>query len=114
MRFFYEWKERGKEIEKLQALMAHAIADNAMMYAIKENRKLVELDKAPYTQKLAEEVVAKLSAAGYAAVVVNMDGFIVAVAPEGSGFDARELLKKHGAKGGGSANFARGKVEAKK
>lgn len=113
MRFFNEWKERGKEIEKLQALMAHAIADNAMIYAKKEGKTLVELTNAPYTQKLAEEVVAKLSAAGYAAVVINTDGFIVAVAPKGSVHNAVELLKKHGARGGGSPNFARGKVEKK-
>ena len=113
LRFFNEWKERGKEIEKLQALFSHAIADNAMIYAKKDGTKLIELDNAPYTQKLAEEVCAKLFAAGYAAVVSNSDGFIVAVAPEGSGQSAVELLKKHGAKGGGSETFARGKIEKK-
>lgn len=113
VRFFNEWKERGKEVEKLQGLMAHTIADNAMVYAKKEGRMLVELTNAPYTQKLAEEVCAKLSAAGYAAVVSNADGFIVAVAPKGSVESALELLKKHGAKGGGTAEFARGKVGKK-
>ncbi|VVC01443.1 Alanine--tRNA ligase [uncultured archaeon] len=113
LRFFNEWKERGKEIEKLQALMSHTIADNAMMYAKKEGKKLIELDKAPYTQKLAEEVCGKLSTAGFAAVISTNDGFVVAVAPEGSGQSALELLKKHGGKGGGSATFARGKAEKK-
>ena len=113
MRFFNEWKERGKELEKLQALMAHTIADNAMIYAKKEGKMLVELTNAPYTQKLAEEVAGKLSAAGYAAVISNADGFIVAVAPKGSVENALDLLKKHGAKGGGSAIFARGKKEKK-
>lgn len=113
MRFFNEWKKRGKELEKLQSLMAHTIADNAMVYAKKEGKKLVELDNAPYTQKLAEEVAGKLSAAGYAAVLSTTDGFIVAVAPKGSGQDALALLKKHGAKGGGSSEFARGKMEKK-
>ncbi len=113
LRFFNEWKERGKELEKLQALMSHTIADNAMVYAKKDGKKLVELTNAPYTQKLAEEVCAKLSAAGLSAVITTNDGFIVSVAPEGSGQSALELLKKHGGKGGGSANFARGKVEKK-
>ena len=111
MRFFNEWKERGKEIEKLSALLSHAIADNAMIYAMKDGRKLIELDNAPYTQKLAEEVCAKLSAQGLAAVISIMDGFIVAVAPKGSGSNALELIKKHGGKGGGSEQFARGKVQ---
>jgi alanyl-tRNA synthetase len=113
LRFFNEWKERGKELEKLQALMSHTIADNAMLYAKKEGKQLIELDKAPYPQKLAEEICAKLAAAGYSAVISTNDGFIVAVAPEGSQITAVELLKKHGGKGGGSATFARGKIEKK-
>lgn len=113
LRFFNEWKERGKELEKLTALMSHTIADNAMTYAKKEGKKLIELDKAPYSQKLAEEVAGKLSESGFAAVITTNDGFIVSVAPEKSGFDAMELLRKHGGKGGGSAAFARGKAEKK-
>ena len=113
MRFFNDWKERGKELERLQGLMAHTIADNAMIYAKKEGKMLIVLSKAPYSQKLAEEVCAKLSAAGYAAVISNTDGFIVAVAPKGSVENALELLKRHGGKGGGTAEFARGKMEKK-
>lgn len=111
MRFFSEWKERGKEIEKLQALLAQQISDSAAEKAKKAGKKLVEIKDAPYTQKLAEEVCAKLSAHGFAAVVSLSDGFIVAVAPKGSGFSALELLKLHGGKGGGSETFARGKVQ---
>ncbi|MCX6772301.1 MAG: alanine--tRNA ligase [Candidatus Micrarchaeota archaeon] len=113
MRFFNDWKERGKELEKLQGLMAHTIADNAMIYAKKEGKLLVELTKAPYSQKLAEEVAGKLASSGFAAVISNTDGYIVAVAPKGGSEDALALLKKHGGKGGGSAEFARGKVEKK-
>ncbi len=113
LRFFNEWKERGKEIEKLQSLLAHAISDNAQMYAKKEGKSLIELENAPYTQKLAEEICAKLSAAGFASVVSTLDGFIVAASPPGSVHSAVELLKSHGGKGGGSPQFARGKLGAK-
>ncbi|MFA5930654.1 MAG: alanine--tRNA ligase, partial [Candidatus Micrarchaeia archaeon] len=110
MRFFNEWKERGKEIEKLQALLAQQICDAEAAKAAAAGKKTVELLGAPYTQKLAEEVCSKLSAQGFAAVISISDGFIVAVAPKGSGMNAIELLKKHGGKGGGSEAFARGKV----
>ncbi len=111
MRFFNEWKERGKEIEKLQALLAQQISESAAERAKKAGKKLVEIKSAPYTQKLAEEVCAKLSVQGLAAVISISDGFIVAVAPKESGFNALELLKLHGAKGGGSETFARGKIQ---
>ena len=113
MRFFNEWKERGKEIGKLQAILALQISENAIEHAKKDGKKLVEILNAPYTQKLAEEICANLSAKGFSAAVSNAEGFIVAVAPEGSQTTAVELLKKHGGKGGGSAMFARGKVEKK-
>jgi len=110
IRFFNEWKERGKEVEKLQALLALQISDSEAAKASAAGRKTVELLGVPYTQKLAEEVCAKLSAQGLSAVISISDGFIVAVAPKGSGMNAIELLKKHGGKGGGSEMFARGKV----
>ena len=110
MRFFNEWKERGKEIEKLQALLAQQICDAEAGKAKAAGKNVVKLLGAPYTQKLAEEVCSKLSAQGLAAVISISDGFIVAVAPKGSGLSAIELLKKHGGKGGGSEAFARGKV----
>ena len=113
MRFFNEWKERGKEIEKLQALLAQQISDTEAEKAKAAGKKVVELLGVPYTQKLAEEVCAKLSAQNLAAVISISDGFIVAVAPKGSGMNAVELLKSHGGKGGGSPTFARGKVERK-
>jgi len=111
MRFFNEWKERGKEIEKLQALLAQQISETEAEKAKKAGKKVVELLGVPYTQKLAEEVCAKLSAQGLAAVISITDGFIVAVAPKESGMNALELLKSHGGKGGGSPQFARGKVQ---
>ena len=100
-----------KEIEKLQALLAQQISDAEAGKAKAAGKNVVEITGAPYTQKLAEEVCSKLSAQGLAAVISITDGFIVAVAPKGSGMNAIELLKSHGGKGGGSEAFARGKVQ---
>ncbi len=113
LRFFNEWKERGKELEKLQSLISQLVFEAEAQKAKKSGNNMVEILNAPYSQKLSEEIVGKLSAAGYCAAISNTDGFIVAAAPQGSGFDAIELLKKHGGRGGGSATFARGKVELK-
>ncbi|MFA6327910.1 MAG: alanine--tRNA ligase [Candidatus Micrarchaeia archaeon] len=110
MRFFNEWKERGKEVEKLQALLAQQISETEAAKAKAAGKNVVELLNAPYTQKLAEEICAKLSAQNLAAVVSVADGFIAAAAPKGSGMNAVELLKSHGGKGGGNEAFARGKV----
>jgi len=71
----------------------------------------VELLNVPYTQKLAEAVCGWLSDKGLASVISITDGLIVAAAPKGSNESALELLKKHGGRGGGSAEFARGKVD---
>jgi alanyl-tRNA synthetase len=111
LRFFNEWKERGKELEKLQSLLAQLVCETEAEKAKKAGKKTVELINSPYSQKLSEEIAGKLSAAGCAAVISNQDGFIVAVAPKASGLDALELLKKHGGRGGGSKEFARGKLE---
>jgi len=110
LRFFSEWKERGKELERLQAILSQKICEEEERKARMEGRKLVELLGTPYTQKLSEEICARLVEKGLAAAVSTSDGFVVAAAPKGSGFDARELLAKHGGKGGGSATFARGKA----
>lgn len=110
LRFFNEWKERGKEVEKLQSLLAQQISETEAEKAKKAGKKVVELLNVPYTQKLAEEVCAKLSAHNLASVISITDGFIVAAAPKESNQDALALLKSHGGKGGGSAQFARGKV----
>ncbi|MCX8194816.1 MAG: alanine--tRNA ligase [Candidatus Micrarchaeota archaeon] len=113
LRFFNEWKERGKEIEKLTSILAQKITQEESQKALGSGKKLIELLNTPYPQKLMEEICSRLSDSGLAAVLSNTEGFIVAVAPEKSGMNALELLQKHGAKGGGSATFARGKVEKK-
>ncbi|MCX8174759.1 MAG: alanine--tRNA ligase [Candidatus Micrarchaeota archaeon] len=111
LRFFNEWKERGKEIEKLQAILSETICEIEVEKAKKEGRKEIELLGKPYPQKLCEEIAGRLSKAGYAAVILTDEGFVVAAAPAGSRHSALELLKRHGAKGGGTAEFARGKVQ---
>ena len=113
MRFFNEWRERGKEIEKLQSLLAQQISETEAEKAKISGKGVVELIGVPYTQKLAEELCSKFSEKGLASVISITDGFIVAAAPKESKASALDLLKSHGGKGGGSPQFARGKVEKK-
>ncbi len=113
LRFFNEWKERGKEIEKLQAILSQQISESAIQQAKENKSSVVEILNAPYTPKLAEEICGKISSNGLCCVVCLQDGFIVASCPKGSKHSALELLKKHKAKGGGSTTFARGKVQKK-
>ena len=47
LRFFNEWKERGKEIEKLQALLCSQIVGSEAEKAKKAGRKIVELLNVP-------------------------------------------------------------------
>ncbi|MEM4634198.1 MAG: alanine--tRNA ligase-related protein, partial [Candidatus Anstonellaceae archaeon] len=110
LRFFSEWKERGKEIERLQAILSEQISQQEIVKAKKEGRSIIELIGVSYSQKLSEEICSRISKEGYCAVVQNSEGFIVAMAPLGSGQSALELIKKRGGKGGGSEQFARGKV----
>ncbi|MBM3229075.1 alanine--tRNA ligase [Candidatus Parvarchaeota archaeon] len=113
LRFFADWKERGKEVEKLQEVLAKQVSQQEAQNARKEGRKLVKLLGAPYPQKLAEEICNRLNSQGLAVLIVTSDGFVAAVAPAGSGHSAIELLKEQGAKGGGSALVARGRIEKK-
>jgi len=111
MRFFSEWKERGKEIERLQAILARQVCESEIAKAKAAGKKEIEILSAPYTQKLSEEIAGKLSSTGFASIIINSDGFTVAASPKASGISALELLKSHGAKGGGTQEFARGKIE---
>ncbi|MCX8198110.1 MAG: alanine--tRNA ligase [Candidatus Micrarchaeota archaeon] len=111
LRFFSEWKERGKEIEKLHAILSRQISESQVEKARREGKAAIEMLGVDYTQKLAEEVGVAIMEKGYPAVISTAEGFIVAVAPKGSGQSALELLRKHGGKGGGSEQFARGRVQ---
>ena len=118
-RFFEEWKERGKLLERAHGDIAEAAVHKLIREAkekfkdLKE-KKLVSVELSlslPLLEKVALEV-AKVD--GLAIIVWNKEGFVVAAANQKSVLDALQLLKEKGAKGGGNKSFARGKLEGGK
>jgi hypothetical protein len=57
-----------------------------------------------------DTAAAEINKAGLIAVLSNNEKFFVVAVPEGRKENALELLKSKGAKGGGSAQLARGKI----
>ncbi len=109
-RFFGEWKERGKQLEKAHEGIAEASVHKLIREAKEEKKELVSAElnlSPPLLEKVALEIAKH---EGFAAVIWNRDGFVVAACNKGSKADALELLKEKGAKGGGNMNFARGKI----
>ncbi|MFH1750261.1 MAG: alanine--tRNA ligase [Candidatus Micrarchaeota archaeon] len=115
-RFFDEWKERGKQLERAHADIAESTVKKLIHEAKEKAGKLEEKGpisaelglSLPLLEKVALEV-AKVD--GLAIIVWNKEGFVAAAVNAKSGLDALELLKAKGAKGGGNKNFARGKIE---
>lgn len=109
-RFFEEWKDRGKQVEKLQEILADNLAYRLIGEAKAKGETRVETS-APLDAKLAEKValtVAKQQ--GLTAIVRANEGFVVVACHPRSPESAVEVLKGLGAKGGGSKDFARGKA----
>ena len=109
-RIFEEWKERGKQLEKLEEELAGQMA---LGFAAKvvSTGGLVSEKSLPLSQKLLERLAIKISENPVlAAVVSNSSGDVVAACGEKSGRNAVDLLKQAGARGGGSEKFARGKI----
>jgi alanyl-tRNA synthetase len=114
-RFFDEWKERGKMLEKAHMELSEATVQKIVHEAKEKFRDLkekklvsVELNLSlPLLEKVALEV-ARVD--GLAIIVWNKEGFVVAATNQKSMLDALQLLKEKGAKGGGNKNFARGKI----
>lgn len=104
-KLFNDWKERGKQLEKLQEKAAAGLCSELCGEAKSE---LVEKEL-PLDAKLLEKIAIELAEKGVDAVLWNADGFIVATTAVNSKRDAVELLKKSNAKGGGRKEFARGK-----
>jgi len=109
-RFFEEWKERGKKIEKLQELLAENLAYRLLSEAKQKGQKRIETS-VPLETSLVEKLVLTLSKeAGVTAIVRGEAGFVAVACNSSSPDSALEVLKGLGAKGGGSKDFARGKV----
>ncbi|MCX8196922.1 MAG: alanine--tRNA ligase [Candidatus Micrarchaeota archaeon] len=110
MRFFSEWKEKSKELEKLQSLFATVVVENEIRKAKESQASRIQLLGTQFSQKLMEEMAAKFSESGYTAAISNQEGLIVVAAPAESNDNALEILKSFNAKGGGNKTFARGKI----
>ncbi|MFH0927019.1 MAG: alanine--tRNA ligase-related protein, partial [Candidatus Micrarchaeota archaeon] len=110
MRFFEEWKERGKKLAKLEESHSISVIREEIEKAKKEGRGTVELSSLAWESKTVDLAAKEIADAGLAAIVSNSEGFIACSTPEGSTLNALELLKSKGANGGGSAKIARGKL----
>ncbi len=109
-RFFEEWKERGKQLEKLSELTAKAVVAEEMAKAARSNSPLVELSRLPWSTKTADWAAGEIAKHGLISVLSTNEKFIVVAVPAGRKEDALAILKSKGAKGGGNAQLARGKL----
>ena len=109
-KLFEEWKERGKQLEKMSEQVAKAIVVEEVEKAKKEKTGVVELSNLPWSTKMADWAAGEISAKGLVAVLITSEKFVVVSVPAGRKEDALALLKSKGAKGGGSAQLARGKI----
>jgi alanyl-tRNA synthetase len=104
-KLFNDWKERGKQLEKLSEKYSEELVKNAEKG---ETGRLLEI-KVTVPPETAQKIAKNFVSKGFDVVVVTDTGFVVAMTTGSSKRDAIELLKKTGAKGGGTKNFARGK-----
>ena len=112
-RFFNEWKERGKKIEGLTAIVAQGIAKGIVEESEKKGgavEKEMELD-ADTLKSICKAVMESKSAS---CCVWNGQGEIFCAAGKGAKVGAGELLNgiaaKMGGSGGGGTTFAQGRI----
>ncbi len=104
-----EWKERGKKLEKRDAELADGYADKL----VREHAKdlFVQAENLDFEASLLEKMAGRIATNnGFACLLRNREGFVVAAAHAESQRNAIDLLKATGAKGGGNVQFARGKI----
>lgn len=111
MRFFEEWKERGKKLAKLEEKYATSFANEQIALAKKEGKTIIELPKTDWDQKTCDTVASYIASQGLLCAVSNKDNFIVVAAPATSNENALDILRSKGAVGGGDAKLARGKIK---
>ncbi len=103
-----EWKERGKTVERLVDELGKYLVD-AKIKEHKGKDVVIHWPNAPFTTPAQLSYVGGLfKEAGAAAVISNASGFVVTVGNKKH--NAVDLLKESGAKGGGRADFAQGKL----
>ncbi len=107
-RFFNEWKERGKKLERAYDYIAELLSASIIKEAKEKRVRAVEME-IEGDNKLVEKVALGISKEPkFIAVVWNKNKFIAVACNSKSGEDARIIIKRFG-KGGGSREFARGR-----
>jgi len=110
-RFFNEWKERGKEIERLQARVVELEKGSLTGEDIGGVRVVVHRLDAP--QRELVQLARAIATGGGIALIAGGDSTVTVVAASGNpGVDASELVREvcaiMGGKGGGKPGFAQG------
>lgn len=109
-KIFEEWKERGKQIEKLSENAAKLVILEKIAKAKQNHENIVELEGMPWPIKTADWAALEIAKSGLAAIISTNEKFVVACVPDGMQENALELIEKKGAKGGGSSKLARGRI----
>ncbi len=115
-RFFEEWKEKDKVIEKLKSELAFLKAEN-LRSKIKDNKLLQIL---PYSREQLIEVASAIAEEqpNVFVLLANINGDVVAKRgkenAENAGSVLSDVCKRGGGSGGGSADFAQGRAELAK
>ena len=112
-RFFNEWKEQKKKIEKMTETIAKDEAKVMVEESRKEGKPVIRIiDVEPDTLKKIGIVISESE--GGMAVLMNNQGNVVCAAGKGAKITAKELMErvknKLGGSGGGSPVLASGKV----
>lgn len=110
MKFFKEWKERGKQLAKLQEKQALNMVSDEIAKAKKEGRDTIDIGSLEWESKKVDLAAKEIADAGLIAILSNKDGFIVVAVAQNLDKNALELLRSKGANGGGDAKIARGKL----
>ncbi|MFH1751483.1 MAG: alanine--tRNA ligase [archaeon] len=112
-RFFGEWKEQRKKIEKLEG----GATENLIEKALKSDKKEIKLWLGEATEKqlisTGHEIVEKKKDS--VVIIGTNNGDLLIVKGEASNADCKELilkyLKEFGGKGGGNDKIARARIE---
>ncbi|NUN11418.1 alanine--tRNA ligase [Candidatus Micrarchaeota archaeon] len=106
-RFFDEWNEYRKQVDKLKVYYVEQLADSL----VKQHPDRLVKQKITEDSKFVEAVALRIAREpGFAAIITNNEGFVAAAANESSAYSAVDLLLNAGAKGGGNKVLARGKL----
>ena len=110
LKFFDEWKERGKKLSKLEEELSANVIVGEIKKAKDSKKDTIELSNLTWATKKVDLAAKQIVDAGLIAILSSNEKFIVVAVPTQSDKNALEILKSKGAKGGGSKDIARGKL----